>query len=90
VIVYLLYHVSHKARDDAGQIRHRWPENELSVAEDEGDDVKLLGVYSSQARAEQRRSGARKLPGFRDEPECFQISAYKIDHDEWPESYARA
>ena len=39
--------------------------------EDYGDDVKLLGVYSTEERALERANRARRLPGFRDELECF-------------------
>lgn len=89
MIVYLLWHVSHYAQDDVGNVRHRFPDGELSIFEDEGDDVKLLGVYSSKAKAEQRTRGASALPGFREEPDCFQIAAATVDKDEWTQGYVR-
>jgi hypothetical protein len=87
--VYLLHHVSHHAEDESGAIRHRFPDGELAIFEDEGDNVKLLGVYSSQAKAEQRLTNAQTLPGFRDEPGCFQIADYAVDKDEWAEGFVR-
>jgi hypothetical protein len=87
VIVYLLWHVSHHARDEHGKVRHRFPDGELSIFEDDGDDVKLLGVYSARARAEQRIAQAQTLPGFQGEPDCFQIAAYTVDKDEWTGGY---
>jgi hypothetical protein len=53
------------------------------------DDAKLLGVYSSRAKAEARITSARLLPGFADEPECFTIDEYTIDQDEWVEGFGR-
>jgi hypothetical protein len=87
VVVYLLWHIHHHAQDDNGNVRHRFPEGELSIFEDEGDDVKLLGVYSTDAKAQQRISQAQTLPGFQQEPDCFQIVAYTVDKDEWTTGY---
>ncbi|MCF2527011.1 hypothetical protein [Yinghuangia soli] len=56
----------------------------------DGDDVKLLGVYSSRAQAEARVARARLLPGFAAEPECFVIGAYAVDRDEWTTGFVRA
>ncbi len=57
--------------------------------EQEGDDVKLLGIYSTRERAEQRMALACQLPGFRDEPQCFLIDGYELDADAWPQGFAR-
>lgn len=53
-----------------------------------GDDVKLLGVYSSDAAARARIESARTLPGFSDEPDCFQTTLYTLDKDEWTEGFS--
>jgi hypothetical protein len=50
--------------------------------EQAGDDVKLLGVYSSDIAAQARIESARMLPGFSDEPDCFQVTPYTVDKDE--------
>ncbi|WP_037676238.1 hypothetical protein [Streptomyces globisporus] len=55
----------------------------MFISERDGDDVKLLGIYSSHAKAEGRIRQARLLPGFADEPECFVIDDYTLDEDEW-------
>ena len=78
MIVYLLWHVSHNAVDENGSVRHRIPDDELSIFEDEGDDVKLLGVYLSRANTEERLAQGRTLPGFRNKP-IFRIDAYALD-----------
>jgi hypothetical protein len=57
--------------------------------EQAGDDAKLLGVYSSDAAAQARIESARTLPGFSYEPNCFQITVYTLDKDEWTEGYSR-
>ena len=44
--------------------------------EQAGDDIKVLGVYTSEAAAEARIAEAQFLPGFRDECQCFQITSY--------------
>ncbi|MEU0273138.1 hypothetical protein [Streptomyces sp. NPDC006307] len=59
----------------------------MFISEQDGDDAKLLGVYSSRAKAEERIHQARLLPGFADEPECFVIDDYMLDDDEWPDGF---
>lgn len=80
--VYILWHVHHVTRDDDGNVPH-FVDGEFSAQEDEGDDVKLLGVYSSEEGARRRVASARALPGFRDEPDCFWYGEYELDADAW-------
>ena len=55
---------------------------------DEGhEDVKLVGVYSSAARAAEAIARARLLPGFRDAPDGFEATAYTLDVDGWTTGY---
>jgi hypothetical protein len=79
--------VHHRAEDETGEVRHFADSGTVVIDEQEGDDVKLLGIYSSRATAEQRIARARDLPGFRDEPDCFLIAGYELDRDEWLEGY---
>lgn len=44
MIVYLVC-TSITAQDGNGNVRHRFPDGELSIFKDEGDDVKLLAFY---------------------------------------------
>jgi hypothetical protein len=81
VIVYLLWHVSHSAEDEIGNVCHR-DGGETSIREDEGDEVALLGIYSSRVHAERRIARARVLPGSRNAPECLLIGEYTLDRDE--------
>ncbi|RKE05149.1 hypothetical protein [Streptomyces sp. TLI_171] len=59
----------------------------MFIDEQGGDDVKLLGIYSSEAAAEERMRSARLLPGFADEPDCFRIGEYDLDEDDWTEGF---
>jgi hypothetical protein len=84
--VFLLYHISHALRDEAAP-RHLGEDGDPLCDEQAGDDVKLLGAYSSDAAAGARIESARTLPGFSDEPGCFQVVSYTLDKDEWTEGF---
>jgi len=87
--VYLLWHISHALRDE--RCPEHLDENGVPLCNEQaGDDVKLLGVYSSEAAARTRIESARLLPGFIDEPDCFQITPYAIDKHEWADGFAIA
>jgi hypothetical protein len=87
VDVFLLRHVRHAPFLDARPTRHRGEDGELSWDEEEGDDLKILGVYSTEQKAQDRIVRARRLPGFRDEPDCFLVDAYTLDEDQWTEGF---
>lgn len=84
--VYLLWHVHHQVGDEA-EIRHFEGPDDFWADEEAGDDVKLLGTYSSREAALGRIGRARQLPGFRDEPECFYVEEFVVDEDQWTEGY---
>jgi hypothetical protein len=55
---------------------------------DNGDeDVKLIGVYSSLVTAQTAITRLKYQPGFRELPEGFTISQYRVDTDHWIEGY---
>ncbi|UUU32103.1 hypothetical protein JIX56_20570 [Streptomyces sp. CA-210063] len=85
--VYLLWHVRHAEPTDGSEIRHFAADDDFWADEEEGDDVKLLGVYSSRDKAQERIVRARVLPGFRDEPKCFYIEEFTVDADEWKDGF---
>ena len=69
-------------------------------SEEESEDVKLIGVYSSRAEAEAAVDRKRKFPGFsafprivdplHDEDESgFYIDEYPLDQDQWSEGFVR-
>lgn len=51
--------------------------------------VKVIGVYSSEALAEEAMDRARQLPGFADEDDGFTISPIEVDNDQWPRGFVR-
>jgi hypothetical protein len=89
MIVYPLWHVGHQneAGDDGSTVHV--DESGVFCDEADGDDVKLLGIYSTLERVEGRMRQARLLPGFRDEPECFYFDACGLDEDNWTEGFVR-
>jgi len=58
-----------------------WHENE------EIDDWKFLGAFSTPALAENAKEGYLKLPGFRDCPDGFTIDLCEVDKKDWAEGY---
>ncbi|MEU7873502.1 hypothetical protein [Dactylosporangium sp. NPDC049140] len=84
--VYILFHIEHAFEDD-GSVRHTDENGVLTWDEQAGDEVRRLGTYSSEAKAQARIERARLLPGFRDEPDCFYIAESILDTDEWAEGF---
>jgi hypothetical protein len=87
VEVFLLWHVRHALLTDGQPPHHVDAEGELAWDEEDGDDVKLLGVYSTEQKAQDRICRARSLPGFREEPDCFLVDRYPVDEDQWAEGF---
>ena len=85
--VYPLWHVHHAPTDDGSPVTHREEIGHLVWDEQEGDDLKLLGVYSTQALADERIGRARDSLGFRDEPDCFDVARYVVNQDQWDEGF---
>ena len=52
-----------------------------------GEDIKLIGVYSTREKAEAAQSRSELLDGFRDSIEGFEISCNRLDHDEWASGF---
>ncbi len=55
--------------------------------EDGIEDVRTLGVYSSEQNAERAKQRYLRLPGFQDWPDGFCIGSYDIDEDEWTDGF---
>jgi hypothetical protein len=61
------------------------------------DEVKLIGVYSTEERARAAAGRLASQPGFSDYPklldldddprEGFEIAEYEVDRDHWTEGY---
>ncbi|MFJ8114093.1 hypothetical protein [Streptomyces sp. NPDC096132] len=87
--VYLLWHIGHQNEAGADGATLHVDGETVYVDEQDGDDVKLLGVYSTPGKAEERMRRARLLSGFSDEPDCFVVEEHTIDEDQWTEGFVR-
>ena len=58
--------------------------------DEDGDDAKLVGVYSSDALAQEAIERKEGFPGFVDHPDGFEIARYEIDLDAWSEGFVNA
>jgi hypothetical protein len=59
----------------------------VHIQEDGVEDVKFIGVYSSDAKARAAVARLSRLPGFVEAPDGFHIDEYRIDQDHWAEGY---
>lgn len=55
--------------------------------DDDTEDVKFIGVYSSQTPAMAAIERLRRQPGFCDTPEGFSIDHCTMDVDYWTEGF---
>ena len=51
------------------------------------EDLKFIGIYSTHDLVEQAILRMRKLPGFRDAPDGFDITEVDLDEDCWTSGY---
>ncbi len=55
--------------------------------EDEQEDVKFIGVYSTEESAKTAIARLSTQPGFRETANGFYIDRYKLDEDHWTEGF---
>lgn len=55
--------------------------------DEESDDIKLVGIYSSEEKARQAIAQLREQPGFRDHQDGFELGEATLDHTEWAEGF---
>ena len=53
----------------------------------DNEDVKFIGVFSTETKAKKTIFRLRNKPGFRDHLDGFYIDKYEIDKDHWIEGY---
>lgn len=83
--VYFLRHVRHAPHPDGAPVEHRSADGVLGY-DDEHDEVRMLGVYSSRENARAAADRARDLPEFADEPDCFFSEVHAVDTDAFGDS----
>ena len=55
------------------------------------DEEKLIGVFSSEAKAQEAIERLKEKEGFRDLPlSCFEIHQTKVDQVGWKDGFATA
>jgi hypothetical protein len=59
----------------------------IHTFDNDEEDIKIIGIYSSHASATAAIERLRQQPGFCEVPEGFEISGYQVDVDHWSEGY---
>jgi len=72
--VYLVWNIRHAKFLDGSPTQHRDEDGELILDTQDGDDLKMLGIYATEDEAEGRIPSVRSKEGLRDEPDCFRSS----------------
>lgn len=57
------------------------------VKDQDNEDIKLIGVFSSEQLAESAIMSVRTMPGFRDNLDGFSIGEHTIDDIKWREGF---
>lgn len=57
------------------------------VEREDGDDVKVIGVYSSTELANAAALKISLAPGFKDTPQGFSIDPYELDKTFWQDGF---
>ena len=53
------------------------------VISEDNEDVKLIGAFSSEGKAQEIVKKYKKLPGFKEVQDGFDIDKYQIDEECW-------
>ena len=55
----------------------------------ENEETKILGIFDSREKAQDKIKEYIKLPGFKDfAEECFSIDEYQLNFGEWSEGFS--
>jgi len=54
---------------------------------DEEEDVKFIGVYSTETSGEAAIKALLVQPGFSEHPEGFHLSVHELDETNWTEGF---
>jgi hypothetical protein len=55
--------------------------------DDGHEDIKIIGVYSTEEKASEALEARKNLPGFRDNIAGFSIDEYTINRSGWGEGF---
>ncbi len=59
----------------------------IALEDQDGEDVKFIGVYSSRELGESAIKRLSVQPGFSDYPSGFYLDEYPFDKDHWSEGF---
>jgi len=62
----------------------------LGDSENPVEDVKIIGIYSTEENACKARDRLRTKPGFSSDVDAFFIDQYELDEDHWLGGYSVA
>lgn len=54
-----------------------------NIEDDYIEQPRTIGIYSSEKLAQEAIERLKKLPGFSDCPEGFQVAKYILNKDQW-------
>jgi hypothetical protein len=54
---------------------------------DDAEEIKMIGVYSSELDAQRAVERLRLVEGFRNYPDGFSVDRYELNKDHWTEGY---
>ena len=63
-------------------VQHEYPRD------DDRDETRLIGIYSTEAKAKSAIERLRVLPGFSESPDGFSVDCYPLDADHLVEGLA--
>lgn len=65
-----------------------WHVHEITDDFGTHEDEKLIGIFSSEQKANETIQHFKNLEGFRDCPsDCFIIDKYEVDKPDWTEGF---
>ena len=84
MLAYAVWHIHHMnlAADES----HLGPEGNVDFDECR-DDMKLIGIYSSERLAKEAISRTQVRRGFSEEPRCFLVQEHVVDEDNWTDGF---
>ncbi|MFE0627577.1 hypothetical protein ACFW3D_11435 [Streptomyces sp. NPDC058864] len=82
--LYVLWHARHLAVEQDERVIHLDADGTIHLDEEEW---RIIGIYPDQAVAERQLEISRRLPGFQDEPDCFEIAPVTVDEDLWDQGF---
>ena len=59
----------------------------VHTRDDDTEDVKFIGVYSTRENAQAAIARLSAAPGFSETPNGFHIDEYQVDKDQWTAGY---